>query len=175
MANGHFNVIKGAYPSLSQLDKALPVTGTSGALASSIVRGSTLRIVSNAFQITKDDVASHGAAGTPGPIVYWALQDYNAGDVLMSGKLNALPCVFPAEVETDQWDTSGTAPTVGCYLMAGAGVVKVHTTGCTAIGVCTSAPTYRWSNDAIRVPGQSTGNRRSCVKFWTIYQPELAI
>lgn len=174
MANGHFNVIKGAYPSLSQLDKALPVTGTSGALASSIVRGSTLRIVSGtSFQITADDAASHGAAGTPGPIIYWALQDYNAGDVAMSGVLNALPCGFPMEVETDQYDAGVT--TVGQYLMAGAGKVKLHTTGCTAIGLVTKAPTYRWVNDAIRVAGQSTGNRASVICFWTMYQPEMAI
>ena len=170
---GHLNVLKGAYPSLSQLDETLPVK--SGVTA--IERGSALVKDSDEWKLTDHTTdVDGGATGTPGPIVYFALQDQDDPDVQMAGnKLTALPCIAPCEIETDQY--SGT-PAVGKYLRAGdAGkVTLLDTDGETAIGMCTKAATYRWSNNDgpnAGFPGERTGGRIQAIAFWTCYLPEV--
>jgi len=164
---GHFNVLKGAYPSLGQLDETLSV----GAAETDIVRGSAL--VRSGSDWNLSEAADAGTDGAAGPVVFFALQDQDDPDVTMAGALTALPCSAPCEVETDQF--SG-APVVGDYLMAGVGVVMPHTDDKTAIGICSKAPTSRWSNNTIRAgayPDVATGTRISVIHFWTCYIPNL--
>ena len=167
---GHFNVLKGAYPNLQQLDKTLPL-GTGG---TALVRGSVMYASANTFKPSAADVASHGVAGTPGPICYFCLQNAADPDVTMANGVTGLSCTQPMEVETDQFDDS--AIVLGSYVMAGANAkLTLHTTGCTAIGLVTKASYTRWSNNAVAVAGVKTGTRIAVISLWTMYAPELAI
>jgi len=166
MAKGHFNVLKGAYPSLVQLDKTLKVADG----VTDLVRGSTIRVSSGTWVKTADDVASKGEAGTPGPVIYFALNDQDQPDVKMAGGLTALSCTMPIEVETDQYN--GT-PAVGTLLVGGAdGKVQAHAAGETAIGVVTKAAYRRWINDK-DVGGAALGGFGNVIAFMTMYSPDI--
>jgi hypothetical protein len=175
MPQGHFNVLKGAYPTLQQLDESLAVdAGEPG-----IVRGSAMRKeVSGSSQTwvrTAADAARPGWAPGAGPVIYFSLQDQGQPDVTKSGVLTGIPCTMPNEVETDQYDSGGTF-TVGGYVMAGAdGEVTDHTDELTAIGVVTNGPAARYANDAVAVAGVRTGARINVITFLTIYHPQLSI
>lgn len=167
---GHFNVLKGAYPNLVQLDKTLPL-GTGG---TALVRGSVMYASAGTFVPSAADQASHGAAGHPGPICYFCLQNAGDPDVQMANGVTGLSCTQPMEVETDQFDSS--AIVLGSYVMAGANAkLTLHTTGCTAIGLVTKAAYTRWSNNAVAVAGVKTGTRISVISLWTMYAPDMAI
>lgn len=168
---GFFNVLKGAYPSLKQLDKSLPV-----ATGNTILRGSLMMEVAGEFQLTTDDAAGQGALNAPGPIPYFALQGSADPDVEMAGVVTGMPVIAPCEVETDQF--AGT-PTLGSFLMAGAGVLKAHIDDATACGIVTKAPYYRWSNAETVDPspalvGRRTGNRVNVIALQTVYIPNLS-
>ena len=167
MAKGHFNVIKGAYPALAQIDTSRKVADS----VTGLVRGMTMRIDgSNEWVRTADDTASKGAAGTPGPIIYFALQDQDQTDVSMAGALTGLSCTQALEVETDQYN--GT-PAVGNMLVGGLdGKVQVHASGETAIGVVTAAQYRRWINDR-DVGGVSKGAYGNVIRFMTVYIPDV--
>ena len=172
---GHFNVLKGAYPHLQQLDKTLPL-GTGGA---ALVRGSAMYVSAGTFIPTAADAPSQGSASAPGPIIYFCLQNAADPDVQMANGVTGLPCTMPMEVETDQFNI-GAGIALGAYLMAGASgcvspMVPTTDTGKTAIGLVTGAPYTRWSNNAVAVAGVKTGTRISVISFWTMYAPEMAI
>ena len=169
MAKGHFNVLKGAYPSLVQLDKTLKVNDA----VTDLVRGNTLRVDTsdNTWVKTADDAASKGVAGTPGPVIYFALQDQDQTDVDMADGLTALSCSMPMEVETDQYN--GT-PAVGAYLVGGLdGKVQGHAVGETAIGVVTKAQHRRWINDKVVAGTTTRGGFGNVIHFLTMYAPDL--
>ena len=167
---GHFNVLKGAYPNLVQLDKTLPL-GTGG---TALVRGSVMYASASTFVPSAADAASHGGAGVPGPIIYFCLQNASDPDVQMANGVTGISCTQPMEVETDQYDAS--AIVLGSYVMAGASAkLTLHTTGCTAIGRVTQAAYTRWSNNAVAVAGVRTGNRISVISLQTMYAPSLSI
>jgi len=174
MPQGHFNVLKGAYPTLQQLDESLPVAST----VTGVVRGSCVRAADDggtrSWFITASDATNQGAANTPGPLIYFSLQDQGQPDVDMAGVLTAIPCSMPNEIETDQYAAGGTFP-IGGYVMAGAdGKLEDHTDDLTAIGQVTRAPYIRWANDAIAVTGKRTGNRINVIALWTMYIPNLS-
>lgn len=169
MAKGHFNVLKGAYPSLVQLDKTLQV----GDAVTDLVRGNTLRVdtATNTWVKTADDAASKGVAGTPGPVIYFALQDQDQTDVSMAGGLTALSCTMPMEVETDQYN--GT-PAVGALLVGGlGGKVQAHADGETACGVVTRAAYRRFINDATVAGTTTKGGYGNVIAFATMYAPDV--
>jgi len=164
MAKGHFNVLKGAYPSLSQIDRTLPV----GDAVTGLVRGSALVVIAGVWKLTADDTPSHGVAGTPGPVVYFALQGQEQTDVQMAGGLTGLSCQMPLEVETDQYN--GT-PAVGDLLVGSTGgKVSVHADGETAIGIVTKSAYQRWINDKDGTPQGGFGN---VISFSTAYLPDM--
>jgi hypothetical protein len=175
MSRGHLNVLKGAYPGLHQLDEDLPVEATQ----TDILRGTCLRKSSGEWVKTAADAASQGAANTPGPIIYFSLHPQDEEDVTLSGVLSALPCTFPCEIETDQYDAGGTFA-VGDYVVAGAdGKIEDHADDLTACGVVTRSPYPRYVNDALApasspVQGARTGRILNVVSFWTIYVPNLS-
>ena len=167
MAKGHFNVIKGAYPSLSQLDTTRKVADS----VTGLVRGMTIRIDgSDEWVRTADDAASKGQAGTPGPLIYFALQDQDQTDVAMAGGLSGICCNQSMEVETDQYN--GT-PSVGTLLVGGLdGKVQAHAAGETAIGMVTKAQYRRWINDR-DVGGVSKGAYGNVIRFMTVFLPDV--
>ena len=189
---GFFNVIKGAYPSLQQIDKTLPMTaGQAG-----IVRGSLIYEVSGAWTLGAANTACQGvasafgggsganSAGAPGAYMYFCLtpqDDLVAGMAGTLGqgvaggvpRLTGLACSMPMEIETDQF---GGSPTVGTFLMCGAnGKLVAHTNGLTAIAQVTKASTSRWVNNAIAVTGWRTGAPISVLRARTMYIPGLVV
>ena len=172
---GFFNVLKGAYPSLKQLDKTLPVKA-----GDAVIRGSLLVEDAGEFRLAVN-ATDAGAADAPGPIAYFALHGAEDPDVEMAGGTTGMPVTAPCEVETDQIDVSGTPATdyaVGNYVTAGDGVLAPLADENTALGVVTKAPYYRWSN-AQEAPGayvgKRTGARVMVIALQTLYIPSLSI
>lgn len=170
---GFFNVLKGAYPSLKQLDKSLaPKDGDA------IIRGSLMKVDSGEFALTA--AADAGGANAPGPVVYFALQQAGDPDVQMAGSVTGMPVTAPCELETDQIDVSGTPATdyaVGNYVQAGDGVLAPFTDDSTAVGIVTKAPYYRWANGidaAGEYVGKRTGGRVMAIAIQTLYIPNLS-
>jgi len=187
---GLFNVIKGAYPGLQQIDKTLPVASTE----SGIVRGSAVKEVAGEFVLTLASDAGSGAGGvtTPGAYVYFALMsqlDLTAGMAGTIGQgvsggqatITGLACSMPMECETDQFVGS---PALGAYLtLAGTAanadgnggklVTYTAANGETVYGQVTKASTVRWANDAVAVSGWRTGNKVTVIRFRAMYIPGL--
>ena len=114
---GFFNVLKGEYPGLKQLDKTLPL----GTGATVLVRGSLMYVdpSTNKFIPAAADAATQGVKDiTPGAVMYWSLQNAEDPDVKMANGVTGLPCTQPMEIETDQFDTS--AIVLGSFVMGGA-------------------------------------------------------
>lgn len=178
----HFNVLKGEYPGLAQLDKTLPALATEA----DIVRGSVLVIESGCFRRcvatdagTKDTVA--------GKVVYFALQTQADPDVVMAGGVTAMPCIAAAECETDQFVANGGI-VPGAYLMAcgtghanhtNDGKLQLHTDGLCAVGLVTRASYKRWSNTATPTGGSYPGARQGAmidvIAFWSVFVPNLLL
>jgi hypothetical protein len=172
---GHFNVIKGQYPSLSQLEETLAVKSTE----TGIVRGSAL--VKDAGTWRRGVTTDSGDASTAGPVVYFALQNQADPDVVMAKKVTAIPCLAPIRVETDQYAGS---PTVGSFLTVNGngtttfGLVGAAANGDTACGIVTSVPTRRWSNNSgpyAGFPSPRTGAAINVITFWCVYVPQVVI
>jgi hypothetical protein len=173
-----FNVKKGPYPSLIQMDKELLVSADS---VGTIERGSGL------YQDANDEWKLAGAtqagdAQTPGAIIYFALQGEDdlvaqmAGGVPISDdvqpKIAALACSPTIEIETDMF--TGTL-TSGQNLSIGAnGKLVAHTTGKTVIARVTKAAYSRWVNNASAVAGWRTGNNVTAIRAITLYAPQVA-
>ena len=178
---GLLNVLKGAYPSLQQIDKTLPVhkDGQSGAL-DAIVRGSL--IYDNLGVFTLAGAAQ--AATVPGAYIYIALMDATDLVAGMAGsigqgvgggvpRITGLAISMPMEIETDQY--TGQSFTVGQFLMVGDnGKFVAHTDGLTCIGQVTKGITTRWQNDAVAVAGWRTGNKVNVIRIRTMWIPNMA-
>lgn len=193
---GLLNIIKGAYPSLQQIDKTMPADTTNGV---NIVRGSLMYIASGKFVIGAADATCQGVADTtPGAYMYIALMDYGdlvagmAGGVGQGVKggldhlgaapsgpaLTGLAISMPMEIETDQFDVLNPQwnPAVGEFVMCGPnGKFIKHTDGLTALGQVTQATTTRWANDAIAVTGWRTGNKVNVIRIRTMYIPNMSV
>ena len=182
---GWFNPIKGAYPSLQQISKTLPVAaGETG-----IVRGSaiyedagewklaTATQKSDAttyihFALQAQDDLTAGMAGSlgQGPAGHWN------GSAIVDGtaRIAALAVGQPFEFETDQFD-SGEVYNVGDLLTVDdAGELQPHTTTENCVGQVTKAVTTRWVNNAIAVTGYRTGANVAVLTARTLWLPRLA-
>ena len=171
---GWFNVVKGAYPVIDMVTLDRSIQDSAGGRA--IVRGSSMALDANSWRVTT--VSSDTTTKTP---VYFALQAASdlsaqfAGSVALP-KITGIPCNYPMEVETDQFDPAGTY-TIGCGIGPGdAGKVinRAAGVGNTMIGFCTAVPYRRWINDAVAVPGYRTGNNVNVIRFMTCFIPALA-
>jgi len=181
---GLLNIIKGAYPSLQQIDRTLPVHAD----AVGIVRGSCIYEDAGTFKLAQAANAGSVAGDviTPGAYVYFCLMDQTDLVAGMAGtigqgvgggvaKVTGLACSMPMEVETDQYD--GT-PAVGEFLtLADDGKLATITaaTGNTAYGQVTLGVTTRWANDAVAVTGWRTGNKVNVIRFRAMYVPGLKL
>jgi len=177
---GWFNVLKGAYPSLQQIDRPLDVAaGEAG-----IVRGSCIYIDTN----NNYKLATAAVDDTPGAYIFWCLpmggqEDFQAGMAGTIGqgpaggvaKINGLACGMPFEFETDQYDTTQVYA-IGDLLMPGAlGKVTLHTSGKNCIGQVTQTVRTRWANDAIAVTGRRTGANVNVLTARSMWLPVLAV
>lgn len=171
-----FNVLKGAYPSLQQIDKTLDMAvGETG-----IVRGTLIYQVGTTFKKLTDTQADD-----PTAYPLFALMgqdDLTAGMAGTIGqgapggvpRLTGLAVGMPFEFETDQFDNS-VAYTVGELLTCGAGGRLVPwTSGDNCIAQVTKVVTARWVNDAIAITGWRTGALRNVLTGRTLWIPTLA-
>lgn len=167
---GHLSVLKGAAPSLQQLDVVAPIaSGESG-----ITRGTLVYrdAATGYFKRSANNVASHGDIDTDGPSICWALHNQGDPDVKMAGgAMAAYPCNMPLELETSEYDAAQTY-TIGQKLMAGAaGQLVPHVEGSTVIAIVTAVPSVRWINNMVAVAGERTGNRGNVIHVQTTYLP----
>jgi hypothetical protein len=173
------NVIKGAYPSLIQISKDLPLSADE---TITVERGSLLyETADNEWRVASGATAA-GNATTPGAFVYFALQAEDdltagmAGGVPTTGgdpKLSGLACSPTIEVETDMFD-SGETYAVGSYCKVGTnGKLAPHTNHATAVLQVTKAAYVRWVNNAPAVAGWRTGNNVTVIRGRTMYIPNL--
>jgi len=175
MPRGHFNVLhagSGGMLTTSQDNASHAVKANQ----TGIVRGSVLMVdtTEGAWVLATDNVESRGDANTPGPILYFALNDQGEPDVRMSGVLTALPCTASFPFETDQLDTDETWA-LGTYASAGAeGKLVPHTAGYTAVAVMIKAPFNRWINDKLHATELKTGGIGTVAHFRAIFQPQFA-
>lgn len=177
---GLFNVIKGAYPSLQQIDKTLPVNSD----ATGIVRGSCIYEDAGEWKLATaaQKGSSDGTNVVAGAYIHYALMGQSDLTAGMAGTIGAgisdgvasvtgLACSMPMECETDQFE--GT-PALGAFLtLADAGKLGAATTanGETVYGQVTKTSTTRWDNAAVAVAGFRTGNKVNVIRFRTMYIP----
>jgi hypothetical protein len=172
---GWFNVLKGAYPSLQQIDKALDLAvGQSG-----VERGSLIYQDGTSFKLL---TATQDADPTAYP--YFSLQSQSDLTAGMAGtvgqgtaggvpRLNGLAVGMPFEFETDQYDNS-RAYAVGALLKPGnGGRLTLHTSGKNCVAQVTKAVSARWVNDAVAVTGWRTGGVRNVITARTLWIPKL--
>lgn len=179
-----FNVVKGNYPAINMvtLDRLVKADETG------IVRGSCIVVDTDTFRrCSADDAATND-------LVYWSLNAQTDFTSIQAGtgvevnpiaaRVAGIPCVYPMEVETDQYAEvdGGQQPivyTVGEFLTCGPdGLVTEWATTNKAIGIVTAIPFDRWISNADQVGTGHTlwraGNKVSVIRFQTCYLPGLA-
>lgn len=170
MPQGHFVEMVPGATGTNRPTRSLPIK--SGQTA--IKRGSVL--VEDAGEWRLSTTSDNGGANSPGPVVYFALQDQDSPDVTMSGVLSAIPCTFSGVFQTDQF--SGTLA-VGTKLMAGNGVLIAHTDDKTVVAEVRKGNTIRWSNDRLASTAyggaQRTGAHITVLDFQSLYLPNVSI
>lgn len=170
---GWFNVIKGAYPSLMQIDKTLDVAvGQSG-----IVRGSLIYQDGATFKL-----ATAAIKADPSKYVFFALQGQNDLVAGMAGsigqgfaggtaRVTGLAVGMPLEFETDQYK-SDEAYVIGQLLSIGnGGKLAPHGAGDNVVAQVTKTAFVRWVNDAVAVTGYRTGANVSVLSGRTMWIP----
>lgn len=183
---GWFNPIKGAYPSLGQVDKTLPVAEGND----EIERGFIITPVPDS--VTSDDFKSEGGvwkiADGSEDMFYVALQDYGdyaagfAGTAFMEGTQGApnRPAITgidlnqDGEYETSVFDDGNYI--VGDKLTVSNGKLTKAEEGSKAniVGIVTQPPYERWVNNKVAKPAGAvprlatrTGDRELVIRFKT--------
>ena len=156
---GWLSPVKGHYPSLSQVDKTLPVkTGVTA-----IKRGTILALISDDEGKSEDGVWK--IATSTDKLLYVSLQDYSDPTAGFAGTafdpaggvpaITGIDLAQEGEYETSVFDTSKTY-VVGQPLYVDNGVLTNAGSG-TVVGYVTRPSTDRWINNAIALPDQSKG------------------
>ena len=167
---GWFSPVKGEYPGLAQVDKALLLADS----VTTIERGMIVALGEGDNKTGDEGVWKLPTAADK--LLYVALQDYTdptagfagtAFDPSGKGKprINALDLAMDAEYETSVFDLSQTYK-VGDKLMAGTdGKLTLHDDGASfVVGYVTMVPKKRWINNAVAVDG---GNKDPRVAYRT--------
>ena len=184
---GWFNVLKGAYPSLQQIDKTCDVAaGVTG-----IVRGSLMYEDTSAqFHLataTQDSDASKylyfalqaqtdlvaGMAGSIGQGVGYIVQPGGA-PVAGTARVTGLAVGMPFEFETDQF-VPGNYRIGQLLTVANAGKLTAHVSLKNCVAQVTKAVASRWVNDAVAVTGWRTGANVNVLTARTLWIPLLKI
>jgi hypothetical protein len=170
---GWFNVLKGAYPSLQQIDKTLNVA----AQQSGIVRGSCIYQSS----ATEFSLATVTQATDEEAYIYFCLvaqDDLVAGMAGSKGqgapngvaKITGLAVGMPMEFETSEFITDTYH--VGQLLsVANGGKLTAHGSGDNVVAQVTKTVATRWVNDAIAVTGFRTGANMAILTARTLWLP----
>lgn len=155
---GWFSPIKGHYPSLSQIDKTLPVaTGNEGILRGMIIEMTPGTNADGEFKVAAD--------ATNEALLYIALQDYkdaqagmagttgfDEADVAKTGVVPGVPAItglslsMEGEYETDQFDSTLEGASVGDPLTVKNGLLSKGAG--TVVGYLMGTPATRWVNNA---------------------------
>ena len=172
-----FNVLKGAYPSLQQIDKVLNVAvGETG-----VVRGSLIYQDGTSWKLL---VAAKDS--DPAAYPHFALMSQTDLTAGMAGgvgqgvgggtaRVNGLAVGMPFEFETDQFNTAVNY-TVGQLLtVANGGVLTPHSGSKNVIAQVTKAVTTRWVNSAIAVTGWRLGANVAVLTARTLWLPKLTV
>ena len=172
---GWFNVLKGAYPTLQQIDKTLDV----GAREVGIVRGSLMyQDATNVFKLANAADDSNAEK-----YLYFALQaqtDLVAGMAGSIGqgvaggvaRVTGIAVGMPFEFETDQFNANSYY--IGQLLAVGnAGKLVDHSSGKNCVAQVTKAVFSRWVNDAVAVTGWRTGANVNVLTARTLWIPKL--
>lgn len=170
-----FSPLKGAYPSLQQIDKTLPVaSGVTG-----IVRGSCIYEDNGNWRL-----AGVSQATDPTAYIHFALMaqtDLTAGMAGTIGtgiaggvaRVTGLAVGMPMEFETSEFDKTENY-TVGRLLTVGAaGKLVPHDSGENCVAQVTKAARVCWVNDAIAVTGYRTGANVDVLTARTLWIPLL--
>ena len=177
-----FNVLKGAYPSLQQIDKTLAV----GSEETGIVRGSLVKVDATGSEPVFV-LAAAADATDPTAFLYFTLvgqDDFQAGMAGTIGqgpaggaaRITALACSMPMEIQTDQFDAENGTYAVGTLLtVADDGLLGEHSTGDNVVAQVTAAPFERWVNDAVAVEGRRTGALVTVINARTMWIPTLTV
>lgn len=174
---GWFNVLKGAYPSLQQIDKTHDVApGQSGIVRGSLIYedGTTFKLATAAI---KQDASKY---------VFFALQGQDdlvagmAGSVGQgvgggTSRVTGLAIGMPFEFQTDQFKGDETY-NVGDLLTTGNnGKLAPHANGDNVIAQVTKVPFVRWVNDAVAVTGFRTGANVAVLSGRTMWIPRYTV
>jgi hypothetical protein len=175
-----FSPVKGAYPSLAQVDKTLPVK--EGIDLDNIKRGTVMHV---------DATTNTFALGAEAGNTYISLQngddtqaEFAGGTWFGNGKtdienatrkpgtpaVTGLSMTMAGEYETDNFTGEIV---VGTKLTAGTdGIIKAAGGSDPAFAICTSAPAARWVNNAEVTSGYGASRRQgasvSVIRFKTI-------
>jgi hypothetical protein len=179
---GWFNVLKGAYPTLQQIDKTLVLK----AGETDVVRGTLIYEDTNGqwvkatasddadpakhihFALMPQDDLTAGMAGSVGQGAYGP----NTGGL---PRITGLSCSMPMEFETDQYDTGQTYAIGDLLKPANGGVVTLHSTGKNCVGQVTKLVASRWVNNAVAVTGYRTGANVNVLTARSLWVPKLTV
>lgn len=159
---GWFSPVKGHYPSLSQVDKTLPVK----AGVSTITRGTIVTLKADPDGNSNEGVWDIAQEGDK--LLYVAFQDYTDPTAGFAGTAfdpkGGVPCITAlaldqeGEYETTEYDTSKTY-VAGAPLKVVAGKLTLAESEDEAVGYVARPATERWINNAIAVPTNGTDQR----------------
>jgi hypothetical protein len=174
---GYFNVLKGAYPSLQQIDTVLDV----GSDETGLVRGSLMYVDASGTKPVFR-VAGVTQATVPAAYLYFSLipqDDFVAGMAGTIGqgltggvaRVNGLAVGMPMEFETDQYTGEFE---VGDLLTVGAdGKLVAHDSGDNCVAQVTRSVNNKWVNSAVAVTGRKTGAHLPVLAGRTLWIPKL--
>jgi hypothetical protein len=171
----YFNVLKGAYPSLQQIDKTLDVASDETA----IERGSVM-VVDASGSVPVFRSATDADATDPTAYVFLCLIAQSnlvakmAGELGGAARVTGLAVGQQLEFQTDMFEAGNY--TVGQLLTcADGGVLTAHATGKNVIAQVTAAVAPKWVNNAEAVAGLRTGANIDVLTARTVWVPTLTV
>ena len=172
-----FNVLKGAYPSLQQIDKVLNcAVGETGIVRGSLIYqdGTTWKLAT-ATQDTDPSAFIHFALMSQTDLTAGMAGGIGQGVGSGTARVNGLAVGMPFEFETDQFYTAANY-TVGQLLTVGnGGLLVAHSTGKNCVAQVTGTVVTRWVNSAIAVTGWRLGANVSVLRARTLWIPKLVV
>ena len=105
---GWFSPIKGGYPSLSQIDKTLPVDASS----TGITRGTVIEVVEDTTGMSADGVFKIATGSSEPGLLYIALQDYEDAQAGMAGTTGFDEGVIPSDFPGKGMTANPGVPTI---------------------------------------------------------------
>lgn len=190
---GWFNVLKGAYPSLQQIDQVLDVSSTATGLTRGTlmyvdvtgpnavysVAGAAQSLIAGAylfFALIPQDNLTAGMAGTMG-LEADIDQTGVHGDGLKAGvaRVNGLAVGMPMEFETTEYVTDSYDVGQLLTVANGGKLTKLTPDGNTNCVAIVTRPVHsKWVNNAIAVTGRRTGANVNVLTARTLWVPLMA-